>query len=168
MTDKVEKRDTPEGLRFTERLAWVGFMLFFVVVLAIYIARGNGLERDVAEANQSLLETQIRLLQYTRDEVPRPPSIGLTNAERHDLQRRGIARPETQFFNSLERNSHLIPFATEEDREWYFLPEDVHILSNRWVLAHVEDGQRRGSLLLEYEAVLGNLLWQVVDSYLPN
>jgi hypothetical protein len=39
-------KPTPRGCRFTERLVWLGFMLFFVIVLAIYIARGIGLEQD--------------------------------------------------------------------------------------------------------------------------
>jgi hypothetical protein len=159
--------DTPEGLRFTERVAWVGFLLFFVVILAIYIARGIGLERDVTAANQALLEAQIRLSQYTRGEVPRPPSVGLTNAQRHELQRRGVARPEEQFRLSLERNTHLIPHEPVHGGSWHFPPDDIHILSDRWVLAHFEDGHLRGSLLLEYEAVHGNILWQVVDSFLP-
>ncbi len=33
----MSERPTAEGLRFTERLAWLGFMLFFVIVLAIYM-----------------------------------------------------------------------------------------------------------------------------------
>jgi hypothetical protein len=160
-----EERNS-EGLKFTERLAWLGFMLFFVVVLAIYIARGIGLERDVTEANRELLETQMRLAQYTRDEVPRPAAVGLTNAQIQAMQRRGIARPEPQLRRDLTEQPELIPHEPVLGGNMYFVPEGIHILNDRWVLATFEDGHIRGQMLLEYEVVHGNVVWQVIESYL--
>jgi hypothetical protein len=160
-----EERNS-EGLKFTERLAWLGFMLFFVVVLAIYIARGIGLERDVTEANRELLETQMRLAQYTRDEVPRPAAVGLTNAQIQAMQRRGIARPEPQLRRDLTEQPDLIPHEPVLGGNMYFVPEGIHILNDRWVLATFEDGHIRGQMLLEYEVVHGNVVWQVIESYL--
>lgn len=155
-----------DGLRFTERLAWLGFMLFFVVVLTIYIARGIGLERDVAEANRELLETQIRLAQFTRHEVPRPAAVGLTNAQIQAMQRRGIARPELRLRDDLSQQPELIPHEPVHGGNMYFVPEGIHVLNDRWVLATFEDGHIRGQMLLEYEVVHGNVMWQVVESYL--
>jgi hypothetical protein len=156
----------PEGLKFTERLAWLGFMLFFAMVLAIYIARGVGLERDVAEANRELLATQMRLAQYLRDEVPRPADVGLTNAQIQALQRRGVARPEFQLRTSLAQQPELIPHEPVLGGSMYFVPEGIHILNDRWVLATFEDGHIRGQMLLEYQVVHGNVMWQVIESYL--
>jgi hypothetical protein len=162
----MSEERSSEGLKFTERLAWLGFMLFFVVVLAIYIARGIGLERDVTEANRELLETQMRLAQYTRDEVPRPAAVGLTNAQIQAMQRRGIARPEPQLRRDLTEQPDLIPHEPVLGGNMYFVPEGIHILNDRWVLATFEDGHIRGQMLLEYEVVHGNVVWQVIESYL--
>jgi hypothetical protein len=159
-----EEKNT-EGLKFTERLAWLGFMVFFVVVLAIYIARGVGLERDLTEANRELLETQMRLAQYLRDEVPRPAAVGLTNAQIQAMQRRGLARPDVQLRSDLAQQPELIQHEPVLGGSMYFVPEGIHILNDRWVLATFEDGHIRGQMLLEYEVVHGNVVWQVIESY---
>jgi hypothetical protein len=159
-----EEKNT-EGLKFTERLAWLGFMVFFVVVLAIYIARGVGLERDLTEANRELLETQMRLAQYLRDEVPRPAAVGLTNAQIQAMQRRGLARPDVQLRGDLAQQPELIQHEPVLGGSMYFVPEGIHILNDRWVLATFEDGHIRGQMLLEYEVVHGNVVWQVIESY---
>ena len=159
-----EEKNT-EGLKFTERLAWLGFMVFFVVVLAIYIARGVGLERDLTEANRELLETQMRLAQYLRDEVPRPAAVGLTNAQIQAMQRRGLARPDVQLRSDLAQQPELIRHEPVLGGSMYFVPEGIHILNDRWVLATFEDGHIRGQMLLEYEVVHGNVVWQVIESY---
>lgn len=161
----AEERNT-DGLRFTERLAWLGFMLFFVIVLAIYIARGIGLERDVTDANRALLDAQMRLAQYTRDEVPRPADVGLTHAQIQAMQRRGIARPEVQLRNDLLLQPQLIPHEPVLGGQMHFVPDGIHILNDRWVLATFEDGHIRGQMLLEYDVVHGNVMWQVIESYL--
>lgn len=155
-----------EGLRFTERLAWLGFMVFFVIVLAIYVARGIGLEEDLTEANRELLETQMQLAEYLRDEVPRPADVGLTNAEIQALQRRGLARPEQQLRRNLAEQPELIPHEPVLGGSMYFVPKGIHILNDRWVLATFEDGHIRGQMLLEYDAAHGNVTWQVIESYL--
>jgi hypothetical protein len=162
----MSEEKSPEGLRFTERLAWLGFMLFFVVVLAIYIARGIGLERDVTEANRALLDAQMQLSRYTRDEVPRPAEVGLTNAQIQAMQRRGIARPELQLRRDLLQQPELIPHEPVLGGLMQFVPEGIHVLNDRWVLATFEDGHIRGQMLLEYDVVHGNVMWQVIESYL--
>ena len=162
----MSEENKSDGLKFTERLAWVGFMLFFVVVLTIYVARGIGLERDVTEANRELLETQMRLAQYTRHEVPRPADVGLTNAQIVAMQRRGIARPEVLLRNDLAQQPELIPHEPVLGGSMYFVPDGIHILNDRWVLATFEDGHIRGQMLLEYDIAHGNVVWQVIESYL--
>ena len=174
MAEEQQSAQTPEGLRFTERLAWLGFMLFFVIVLTIYIARGIGLERDVTEANRELLQTQQHLAQYLRHEIPRPTELGLTHAQIQSLQRRGLARPEPQLRDSLLEQSHLLSGLGPEGGALFFDPEGVHVLNQRWVLAYVADqpdpgdaataaGVLRGQVLLEYEVVHGNVFWQLLE-----
>lgn len=161
----MPEQQNPESLKFTERLVWLGFMFFFVVVLAIYVARGIGLEQDVTEANRALLDAQMQLARYTRDEVPRPADVGLTNAHIQAMQRRGIARPELQLRRDLAQQPGLIPHEPVLGGEMYFVPEGIHVLNDRWVLAAFEDGHIRGQMLLEFEVVHGNVMWQVIESY---
>jgi hypothetical protein len=155
-----------QGLRFTERLVWLGFMLFFVIVLAIYVARGIGLEQDVTDANRALLDAQMQLARYTRDEVPRPADVGLTNAQIQAMQRRGIARPEPQLRRDLAAQPELIPHEPVLGGQMHFVPEGIHVLNDRWVLATFEDGHIRGQMLLAYDVAHGNVTWQVIESYL--
>ena len=161
----MSEQQNPESLKFTERLAWLGFMLFFVVVLAIYIARGIGLEQDVTDANRALLDAQMQLARYTRDEVPRPAEVGLTNAQIQAMQRRGVADPESRLRRDLAQQPELIPHEPVLGGEMYFVPEGIHALNDRWVLATFEDGHVRGQLLLEYDISHGNVTWQVIESF---
>ncbi len=154
-----------ENLKFTERLAWLGFMLFFVVVLAIYVGRGLALEREVTAANMELLEAQMRLAEYTRHEVPRPVQIGLTNNQMRDLQRRGLNRPEDNLRQSLMQQPELIPHEPVLGGSMYFVPDGIFILNDRWVLANFEDGHLRGQTLLEYDVINAQPAWDVIDSY---
>jgi hypothetical protein len=154
-----------EGLKTTERLAWLGFLLFLVVVLAIYIGRGLGLEHDVQEANQRLLEAQIRLAHHTQGDITRPAAVGLTQLERQRLQQRGFARPEEQLRTHLLTQTALIPHTSLLGGTWYFLDEEIHLLNDRWVLAAFEDGHVRGKMLLEYRLAPGSITWQVLESY---
>ncbi|WP_017943042.1 MULTISPECIES: hypothetical protein [unclassified Thioalkalivibrio] len=156
----------PQNLKTSERLVWLGFMLFFVVVLAIYIARGNGLEQDLAEANRDLLQTQMQLQQYTRHEVPRPVELGLTNAHIQDLQRRGMARPNERLANDLMQQTGLIPHEAPEGEAYAFRRDGIHVLNHQWVLANFEGDSAHGQLLLAYEVVHGNVHWEVLESTL--
>ncbi len=156
----------PQNLKTSERLVWLGFMLFFVIVLAIYIARGNGLEQDLADANRELLQTQMQLQEYTRHEVPRPVELGLTNAQIQDLQRRGITRPQERLANDLMRHTDLIPHRPPEGETLEFRRDGIHVLNQQWVLANFEGDSVHGQLLLAYEVVKGDIRWEVLESTL--
>ena len=162
----MAEEETPKqaGMKNSERLVWLGFMLFFVIALAIYIARGTGLEQDLAEANQELLRAQMQLQQYTRHEIPRPVEIGLTNAHIQDLQRRGMARPQERLADDLAGQPELIPHEPEEGDSFAFRTDGIHVLNDRWVLANFEGEQAHGQLLLAYEVVHGNVHWEVLES----
>ncbi|WP_018141133.1 hypothetical protein [Thioalkalivibrio sp. ALJ7] len=164
----MSEQESPkqQNLKTSERLVWVGFMLFFVVILAIYIARGNGLEQDLSEANRDLLQAQMQLQQYTRHEVPRPVVLGLTNAHLQDLQRRGMVRPDERLANDLMQQTDLIPHQASEGESYEFREDGIHVLNHQWVLANFEGDAAHGQLLLAYEVVHGNVLWEVLESTL--
>ncbi|WP_019625264.1 hypothetical protein [Thioalkalivibrio sp. ALJT] len=156
----------PQNLKTSERLVWIGFMLFFVIALAIYIARGDGLEQDLNETHRDLLQTQMQLQQYTRHEVPRPVALGLTNAHIQDLQRRGMVRPDERLADDLVQRTELIPHEAPEGETFSFRRDGIHVLNHQWVLANFEGGSAHGQLLLAYEVVLGNVHWEVLESTL--
>ncbi|WP_038054839.1 hypothetical protein [Thioalkalivibrio sp. ALJ1] len=164
----MSEQESPkqQNLKTSERLVWVGFMLFFVVILAIYIARGNGLEQDLSEANRDLLQAQMQLQQYTRHEVPRPVVLGLTNAHLQDLQRRGMVRPDERLANDLMQQTDLIPHQASEGESYEFREDGIHVLNHQWVLANFEGDSAHGQLLLAYEVVHGNVVWEVLESTL--
>jgi len=164
----VSEQDNPkpQNLKTNERLVWLGFMLFFVVVLAIYIARGNGLEQDLSEANRDLLQAQMQLQQYTRHEIPRPVELGLTNAHLQDLQRRGMVRPNERLADDLMQQTGLIPHEAPEGDAYAFRRDGIHVLNHQWVLANFEGDSAHGQLLLAYEVVHGNVHWEVLESTL--
>ncbi|WP_018868873.1 MULTISPECIES: hypothetical protein [unclassified Thioalkalivibrio] len=160
--------EDPGRLRTRERLMWLGLMAFFVVILAIYIARAEGLEHDVTEANRELLEAQMQLAEYTREEVPRPVEIGLRNADIQQLQRLGMTNPERRLSEDLVENPQLVPEVLRDGDTAEFREDGIYVLNARWVLAHFESGDRFGQLLLEYEVVHGNVMWEVVDGYVED
>ena len=44
-----------------------------------------------------------------------------------------------------------------------FRNEAWWVVSNKWVLAHFDDGHRGGTLLLEYTVENGTIEWTVLD-----
>ena len=152
--------------RIAERLVWTGFMVFLVVVLFIYMLRGAGLEQDLAEANQENLRLQMHLARYTDREVQVPAQVGLTNADVRRLHRLGLSNPAQRLAEDLAGQPELIPHEPVLGGQMYFVPEGIHVLNDRWVLAVFEDGHIRGQALFEYEVAYGNITWQLVDSYL--
>jgi hypothetical protein len=158
--------DSNRQTRTTERLVWAGFMVFLVVVMFIYMLRGAGLEEDLAAANEENLRLQVHLARYTDREVQVPAGAGLTNAQVRRLQRLGLSNPAERLQEDLIAQPELIPLEPVLGGRMYFLPDGVHVLNDRWVLAEFEDGHIRGQALFEYEVAYGNITWQVLESYL--
>lgn len=158
--------DSTRQSRTAERLVWAGFMVFLVVVMFIYMLRGAGLEQDLAAANEENLRLQVHLARYTDREVQVPADPGLTNAEVRRLQRLGLANPVQALRDDLVAQPELIPHEPVLGGRMYFVPDGVHVLNERWVLAVFEDGHIRGQALLQYDVAYGNITWQVMDAYL--
>lgn len=156
----------PDRSRKAERIAWAGFMVFLVVVLFIYMLRGAGLEKDVAAANEENLRLQMHLARYLNREVQVRADVGLTNEQVRRLHRLGITNPAERLRQELLGLPELIPHEPVQGGTMHFLPDGIHVLNDRWVLAIFEDGHIRGQMLLQYEVAYGNITWQVIDSYL--
>ncbi|MCG5500146.1 hypothetical protein [Ectothiorhodospira lacustris] len=153
-------------LPHAERLVWLGFMLFLLITTMIYIYRGFGLERDVSAANQEVLALQMRLASLTAEQVLEPARLGLTQGQIRHLQRLGLNDPRVRLVEDLAGQPELIRHAAVHGGRMHFVPDETHVLSDRWVLAVFEDGHIRGRMLLEYEVAFGNITWQVLASSL--
>ncbi|MFN4262933.1 MAG: hypothetical protein ACK4IT_04780 [Thioalkalivibrionaceae bacterium] len=145
------------ALRWRERFAWMGMMLFFVLMLAIYLLRGAGLEEDLKNANRELLQTQTELLRLSRGDVVRPVELGLTREDLVAFTRRGIARPEDALREALRDAPDSVPYAPLASGEVVIDPNDFHVLSDRWLVVGLRapDGSIDGDgtvarLLLEF------------------
>lgn len=152
--------------RTAERMVWASFMVFLVVVLFIYMLRGAGLEKDVTAANEENLRLQLQLARYMDREVPMPVQAGLTRGQAQRLQRLGLSEPVPQLRDDLAGQPELISHEPVLGGSMYFVPDGIHVLNDRWVLAIFEDGHIRGQALLRYEVAHGNITWQMMDSYL--
>lgn len=154
------------GSRFlphAERLVWLGFMAFLLITTMIYIHRGMGLERDVQQAQREALDLQMQLMQRQSMQVVAPADVGLTGGQVLRLQRLGLADPVQRLTEDLLSQPELIGLTEDA---WDFLANDVNILNDRWVLAGISDGQRSGTMLLEFEVAFGRIQWQVLGTVL--
>lgn len=153
-------------LPHAERLVWFGFMLFLLIVAMIHIYRGFGLERDVSAANQEVLALQMQLASLSAGQVLDPVPAGLTQGEVRRLQRLGLNDPRVELVEDLAGQPELIGHGAVLGGRMHFVPEEIHVLSDRWVMATFEDGHIRGRMLLEYEVAFGTIDWRVLASAL--
>ncbi|MCG5523703.1 hypothetical protein LRB11_01995 [Ectothiorhodospira haloalkaliphila] len=153
-------------LPHAERLVWFGFMLFLLITAMIYIHRGIGLERDVQQAHQEILALQMRLNEVTSGRVAQPAAVGLTQGQERRLRRLGLNQPREDLLNDLVQQPELIDHDPVLGGTLFFVPDETHVLNDRWVLATFEDGHIRGQMLLEYEVAFGTVDWRVLDSVL--
>ncbi|ANB01945.1 hypothetical protein [Ectothiorhodospira sp. BSL-9] len=153
-------------LPHAERLVWFGFMLFLLITAMIYIHRGIGLERDVQQAHQEILALQMRLNEITAGQVEQPAVVGLTQGQERRLRRLGLNQPREDLLNDLVQQPELIDHDPVLGGTLFFVPDETHILNDRWVLATFEDGHVRGQMLLEYEVAFGTIDWRVLTSEL--
>ncbi|SIT70067.1 hypothetical protein SAMN05216526_1226 [Ectothiorhodosinus mongolicus] len=148
-------------LPIAERIVWVGFMMFFLIIAMIYIFRGMGLERDLQDAQAEALALQMQLFQRESVEVIDDAIIGLTREQERRLQRLGLRNPAAQLRDDLSIHADLIAGAGSD---WRFVEHDIHILSDRWILAGVTDGRQSSQVLLAFDVAFGRIQWQMLDT----
>ncbi|MFO8065780.1 MAG: hypothetical protein ACQETQ_05595 [Spirochaetota bacterium] len=69
---------------------------------------------------------------------------------------------------SLMERPDVIPFEGQLGGTMDFYdPDNIHVLSDRWVYAKFDDGHSQGAMLLEYERTAdGGIEWDVFDAWL--
>lgn len=87
------------------------------------------------------------------------------------LQEQGLKHPD-ELINDLVEHSELIPYkGILGGTMGFYIPNKIHVLTEKWVLAYFADGHYGGYMLLEYELNkkkdkdMVDIKWNVIDSY---
>ncbi len=113
---------------------------------------------------------RIAELERTRGTVNVSPSRSqrrtMVSNELKSLVEHGLEDPVTQIREDLASRPELIPFESKLGGTMgFYHPEDIVILSRRWVLARFEDGHVTGQIVLAYEVLPGGeIQWRVLDA----
>jgi len=69
--------------------------------------------------------------------------------------------------NDLISHPELIPYdGVLGGKMGFYYPDEIRVLTDRWVLAGFDDGHINGYMLLSYSIDNGKISWKVIDSYL--
>jgi hypothetical protein len=160
--------------------------IFFLFIIMLFLAYsvwdkreqitdlGNR-EARLVEERDALRERLEEIMQQdTEADTPDTPRVErttrslLSDFEINRLRRQGLNDPVNDITRDLLRRSDLIQHeGVLGGTMGFYSPENIHILSPKWVFAYFEDGHIRGEMLLEYSVDnRGNISWKVIDSYL--
>ncbi len=90
---------------------------------------------------------------------------GLSDYHRRRLQRLGLENPEQDLAADLAGRPALIEAVPVLGGRMYFVADEIHVLTGKWVLATFEDGHIRGHMLLEYNVNEGgDIHWRPLIS----
>ncbi len=78
------------------------------------------------------------------------------------LKEEGLSDPVEELITDLKQHSELIPMKGILGGTMQFRNEKTWVITDRWVLAHFDDGHVGGTLLLEYSVQDGAVQWTVV------
>lgn len=151
------------GNRMAFRVAAAALVLGSVAAVAafgVYRARLAQAERALDEA-LAREETLGRLV----PEDGRPGHL-IDGYEIERLQEAGLTDPIRDLVADLITHPELIPHeAILGGKMGFYDSSDIHVLSERWILAGFEDGHIAGRALLAFRIEGGRITWEVVASY---
>jgi len=90
------------------------------------------------------------------------PHRGLFSAE-WALREQGLEDPALDLVKDLQPRSDLIPVPGVLGGTMAFRRTADWVVTDRWVLAHIDDGHTGGTLLLEYAVTDGGIKWTLAD-----
>ena len=124
--------------------------------------RVGGPDKDVADLKASI-EGYRQLVLAGRYYEDSPSSYVIA-----ELKEKGLADPVKDLRADLKRHPELIPHKGVLGGTMGFrFPDQIHVLSSQWVLAHFEDGHIGGQALLKFAVTdKGLISWKTVDSFL--
>lgn len=108
------------------------------------------------------LNGEIRKRDYTIKALPKLEEYMIEN-----LKKNGFKGDTEEIVSDLMKHKELIPFKGVVGGTMNFYdPITIHVLTDKWVFASINDGHIDGFMLLKYEMSNSKILWKVVSSYL--
>ncbi len=167
MTD-TSRAQTGTGRRSLAGTALLVFLLALSVFLLFRVMEFRGTLNEYKSDLDSLRVRVDSLRQATLDRSlanPNMPSL-LTLYDQRNLKKKGLEEPVENIKADLMGSHSLIPLEGVLGGTMQFYPEQIYVLTDRWVLAYVDDGHIAGYLWLEYRVQNGGRIeWEVLDAY---
>ncbi len=154
------------------QLLWlaVAVLLFVFSMVLLWKVMELNTELKAFQERQSALSAKVDSL---RQALRREPSVSedfpalLTAYDINQLKKKGLADPVEDLRNDLMNSAELIPLEGVLGGTMQFYRNQIYVLTDRWVLAYVDDGHVAGYVWLEYTVSSGgDIAWRVKDSYL--
>ena len=162
-------------MKSKERVIWIG-SLVIVLAVFLFVSLQYQTKLSYAEQNQiSLSNDNIKLKQENGDYATQVSELKgeieiLFDSDKiamRELQREGFTGQLKDIVADLKKRSELIPYkGIMGGTMGFYSDNDIHVLTDQWVLAYFEDGHISGYMLLRYDTNEGTISWKVIDSYL--
>ncbi len=145
----------------------IAALLLAAIVIGALLWQNMRLTGALEQGAEHLAEIEQQLANRSITPPPEEAKVDkaplLTPPERRQLRRAGLGEPEIDLRASLMSRPDLISSkGVLGGRMGFHDPDQIHILSDRWVLAGFDDGHRAGKLLLEYRVSKGQIDWKVL------
>jgi len=144
-------------------------LLGLVIILLLknrdYFWQLRDLQQRNAQLSTEIDNLRLSIKKYEKQLENRP---GLQSWDIERLRRRGLSDPVKDIVVDLMKHRELIPYeGTLGGTMGFYYPDNVWVLTNKWVLASFEDGHMGGYMFLQYKvSENGKISWTVIDSSL--
>jgi hypothetical protein len=165
-----------------ERILWIGSLVIILVVSLFVVLQYQSTLSNLEHKKTSLYNENTKLQQQNVDYASQVGELKSEIEKRNEiinsqhsfdevtmsvLQVKGFTGQLKDIVSDLKTHSELIPYkGVLGGTMGFYGNNDIHVLTNSWVLAYFSDGHIEGYMLLRYEINNGSISWKVIDSYL--
>ena len=165
-----------------ERIMWIGSLVIIFAVSLFVVLQYQTKLSNSEQKKTSLSIDNSKLQQQNGDYTTQVAELKGEIEKRDNKIKTLVNYDETTMFvlkhngftgqlkdivSDLKAHSELIPYKGSLGGTMGFYGDnDIHVLTNRWVLAYFSDGHSSGYMLLKYDINNGNISWKVIDSYM--
>lgn len=166
-----------------ERVLWIGSLVIILAISIFVVLQYQSSLRNLEEKVTSLSNDNTKLQRQNGDYASQVGELEGEIEKRNEiiktqhsfdevtmsaLQVKGFNGQLKDIVSDLKTHSELIPYkGVLGGTMGFYGDNDIHVLTNSWVLAYFSDGHIGGYMLLRYGINNGSISWEVIDSYLP-
>lgn len=151
------------------KLLLIVLQTFIILVLLIFLVyQGMESKPEISTAQMELQAEKSRndslskLIMDIRNLGGIPPLLDSYQVEQ--LKIKGLKNPVEDLRNDLVGEDAIITRqGVHGGKMGFYMPEAIHVLNDRWVIAYFEDGHVAGALFLKYSVENGQITWEVLD-----